>query len=230
MRLRNLTLLAAAFMLAACGGEKKAPDEDVVDEVVSDTVASAPSMTTVAVNHAVSDFAAWHAMYKEKSNVDARVGVLQSVDDPNMVHVAEMTESHESAMARMGSEEFKAMMADAGIVGEPEVSYLNMKYMNKEAAELKPGDYVAAIKHQVSDYAVWREKFDADNDNRLAAGLVCRGLGTIEGNDNMVFIVLGVADLEKCKGMLSDPKMMEVMREAGVMGEPEVSYWVVPTT
>ena len=232
MQFKKLLMLAAVAMLAACGGAGDAPVEEAaaVEEAPMEEVADAASevMTIVAVDHEVSDYAAFKAAYNEKSDPESRLSVLQGTDNPNMVHVAEFTASHEEAMARFSSEEMMTAMAEAGVIGEPEVHYLNMVYLNKEAAELAPGNYVASITHEVSDYDSWRVAFDADNDNRMAAGLECRGLGRVEGNENMIVVVLGVNDLEACKAMLADPAMMEKMQEAGVTGEPTVKYWVVP--
>jgi hypothetical protein len=228
MKLKNLLLIGVAIVFASCGGEKKDSSEnDTVGD--ADTLTEEPTAPTIlAVNHQVTDFGVWHAAYLEKSKEDSRIGVLQSIDDPNMVHVAEKSKSHEAVMERMGSEEMKATMAEAGVVGEPEVTLENVRYMNESPAELKAGDHVAIIRHEVKDYDAWKVHFDADNDNRVKAGMECRALLTVEGNDNMVVLVFGVKDLEACQGMLADPKMAEVMAEAGVMGEPSVSYWVVP--
>jgi hypothetical protein len=78
----------------------------------------------LAVQHSVRDYDAWKAGYDSmpptsQGALFARVN--RSVDDPNVVAVVSGFATVDDAHAFMGSEDLKAKMAEAGVLGEPRV-------------------------------------------------------------------------------------------------------------
>jgi len=67
----------------------------------------------------------------------------------------------------------------------------------------------------------WKPLFDADEENRKGAGLSTIGVYRQAGEENNVLVVLE-GDAEPMKNMLASPELGEKMKEAGVLGLPEV--------
>lgn len=84
----------------------------------------------IMIKHKVKDFDAWLKVYdnegmeKRKSFGIVDRALARGMDDPNMVYIVFAITDWDKANARMGSEELKKIMTDAGVEGEPVV----MKY------------------------------------------------------------------------------------------------------
>lgn len=83
-------------------------------------------MVTLLVRHQVKDFKAWHEAFLGFADLNARYGAsnpqaFHSVEDPNDVTVKQDLESVEAAQKLLASEEIKAAMSQAGVVGPPTV-------------------------------------------------------------------------------------------------------------
>ena len=87
-------------------------------------------MTTILVRHKVSDFAKWQAGFYAADALHSKAGVkhaqvLRGVDDPNEVIVLTEFESVDRARAFAQLEELRKTMHDAGVVGQPDVVFLD---------------------------------------------------------------------------------------------------------
>jgi len=82
-------------------------------------------MAVYVVNHKVENFDAWKKVYDEFQPVVVKAGikdhfVLQSTDDKN--HVTVIGEgSLDAVRAFLSSNDLKAAMGDAGVVGKPDI-------------------------------------------------------------------------------------------------------------
>lgn len=87
-------------------------------------------MGMIVVHHKVKDFAAWkqsfdgHAPVRKAAGL-TRAHVLQAVDDPNAVTVLLDFTDADKAKAFGKSDELKARMKSAGVIGKPEIHLLN---------------------------------------------------------------------------------------------------------
>ncbi len=87
-------------------------------------------MGMIVVHHKVKDFAAWKLAFDEHAAVRKTAGlskahVLQAVDDPNAVTVLLDFTDAAKAKAFGTSDELKARMKSAGVIGKPEIHILN---------------------------------------------------------------------------------------------------------
>ncbi len=222
-------MLFAAIALTSCGGTKEQIEEvpETLEEVVlkEETIEPAyDGKTFILVAAEVEDFSKWEAVYLEKSDSAARIGYSTNVENEAMVGVVEFTKSHDVARTKFASERMRASMAEAGVRSAPKKVFLNTVWMNEEKV---PGAYHVGITHEVVDFDKWKVAFDADRGNRIKGGLNDLCVATAEGNDNMVTIILSTDNIEVCKSMFADPKVAEVMQDAGVIGTPKTSYWKV---
>jgi quinol monooxygenase YgiN len=86
-------------------------------------------MVHVLVRHKVSDFTRWKELFDSALNARMHAGELgfrlfQSVTDPRDVTLLLDWDSVEHARQFMGSDDLKTKMQAAGVVGTPEVQYL----------------------------------------------------------------------------------------------------------
>ncbi|MEQ9105544.1 MAG: hypothetical protein RIE53_12710 [Rhodothermales bacterium] len=89
----------------------------------------------------------------------------------------------------------------------------------EEAPEAVTDQVRLLVAHEVDDYAVWRERFNAQVDARLDAGVEDELVMQAEDNPNLVFVLLTVRDREAATAFLTDPETARSMEFAGVTGE-----------
>ena len=225
----NLILLGfLTFSLFSCGGsEEKTEEVNINLEEATEEIAEEPDYdkkTFVFVTADVVDFTKWEKVYLEKSDKTARMGYSVNVDKESTIGVAEFTNGHDAAREKFADQDMKIAMMEAGVISIPQMTFLNTVWMTTDQPK---GAYRIAVKHEISDMAQWRTAFDADKVNREKAGMFDICIASDESNDNLITVVIGTDDLEACKAVMKDPKVGEMMKKAGVVGEPEKSYWKV---
>ncbi len=234
----NTFLFAAAIfaLLTSCGGGKYSEEADSEDEATTEAAEDASAgesegesaysqETAYGITHSVTNYEEWYKVYAETSDPEGRLGIVVSMDDPQVVTVFEWSKSHEAAQEWLNSEELKEAMGRAGVSSEPEVTYYDMKYMN-------PGEntdpYRLAVNHEVEDFDTWKSHFDEDSERRAEAGLTLLGMATSPDNPNMVYIMFATSDVERAQEFMNNPELKAVMEEAGVISEPQATVWKVP--
>jgi hypothetical protein len=84
---------------------------------------------------------------------------------------------------------------------------------------------IVTIKHTVADYDKWKIGYDADEPNRRAAGAtsvtLTRAPASADGSTDIVAFIQ-FPDVAAAAGFLDNPGLAEAMKEAGVIGTPEV--------
>ena len=80
------------------------------------------------------------------------------------------------------------------------------------------------IHHKVANYAKWRPVFNADKPDQKAAGLTDPRVYQAVGDPNDLTITFDMADPARAKAFATAPKLKLVMKNAGVIGKPEISY------
>jgi hypothetical protein len=78
------------------------------------------------------------------------------------------------------------------------------------------------ITHEVKDFAIWKNGFDAHETARAAGMVQIIGIYQDIEKPSMVTVIAQFPSLEAVKGFLGDPGMQATMKEAGVIGMPEV--------
>ena len=82
--------------------------------------------------------------------------------------------------------------------------------------------YVIVI-HKIADYARWKPIFDADGANRQAGGSKGGQLFR-SGDDPNEVVMLFEWDLEQARQYSQREEVRAKMREAGVLGSPDVYF------
>ena len=87
-------------------------------------------MAVMLVQHKVKDFAEWKKVFDSavgmrKSSGELSVQVLRDASDPNSLTLVNKWDSLENAQKFAHSPELQAAMEKAGVMGAPNVSFLN---------------------------------------------------------------------------------------------------------
>lgn len=79
------------------------------------------------------------------------------------------------------------------------------------------------VRHTVADYEKWRPFFDGDLNRRKAAGATGDEKVYCDANNpNIVTTLMAWDSKENAQKFAADPKLAEVMKQAGVIGQPEL--------
>ena len=84
--------------------------------------------------------------------------------------------------------------------------------------------FTTIVQHDVQDFATWKQGFDAHHAARGAAGVTHHTIGQLEGKPNTVVLVADWTSRAAFEAMFQNPEFMKVMKEAGVIGEPQVTF------
>jgi quinol monooxygenase YgiN len=98
-------------------------------------------MVHMIIRHKVADYSRWKEAFDAHLNTRKAAGetdyrVLQSVDDPREVTIFLDWDSLEHARRFAGSEDLKQAMQRAGVVGDPDVRFLeDARTVHRSAAD-----------------------------------------------------------------------------------------------
>ncbi|MCH7515141.1 MAG: hypothetical protein IH947_14545 [Bacteroidetes bacterium] len=81
-----------------------------------------------------------------------------------------------------------------------------------------------AINHDIEDWETWKAAFDAHEPNRMENDMEVSALFRSVENENNVWVVLRTKDHESAAAFASSEDLKTVMKENGVLGEPEFVY------
>jgi len=160
-KLRNLLFtIACGLFLASCRGGAQTESSSEEGDARTETVEASNEMAEskysgkigVSVMHKVNDVAAWIEVYERVSDPDARIGYRVSKDDPNLLIIYELTESHDAAREQFTSEDLENSMTEAGVVGDIQITYVDIKDVDEEDAKT----YLLGLAHEVEDDNAWK--------------------------------------------------------------------------
>ena len=84
---------------------------------------------------------------------------------------------------------------------------------------------VVIIKHKVSNFSKWKMAYDEHDSARRANGLTSYTMGRgLKNDSNTVVIVLKSDNIIKAKEFSSSSDLKDIMKKAGVIGMPVISY------
>lgn len=79
------------------------------------------------------------------------------------------------------------------------------------------------VNSEVKNYSDWRKVYDADEENRLKAGLHITGVYQSVNNPNKVTLIGEAASVEAITSFMTSPKLKAAMELGGVIGMPDVT-------
>ena len=87
-------------------------------------------MKYILVQHTVEDYNKWRSIFDEQKNIRKTAGckgesVFQNADNPNQITILLKWDSLKNARAFTGSNELREAMQRAGVLGPPDVYFLD---------------------------------------------------------------------------------------------------------
>lgn len=222
--------VGSLFFVASCnsGEDKKSDDAPKAD--TSATVKSEPNtkpFNLLVIKHQVKDFAQWLPGYEGHDTARVRFGLHNYVigrgaDDSNMVLVACIMDDANKAKEFAALPDLKAAMEKGGVIGKPDLQYLEVQYMDTTRTTVTAR---VRVTHKVKDYDAWKKEFDSHKQTRMDAGLQDRAIGCEVGNKNLVTVVFQINDMQKAKEFMNSKDLKDKMAAAGVEGPPTIWYY-----
>lgn len=80
------------------------------------------------------------------------------------------------------------------------------------------------VRHKVRDFAKWKRAYDGHAPVRRKAALRQKALLRGVRNPKDVLLLFQAGNLKKAKAFSSSRQLRKVMKEAGVVGKPEISF------
>ena len=180
----------------------------------------------VVVTHEVEDYSAWKVAFDRHAPARRNAGIIaahvnQDAENPNQVSVYMAGTDAGKLSAFLGNLDLMATMRDAGVKGPPHIVDIT------PVEDLTVKDRPLAgliIRHEVRDYATWKRGFDRHAEARARAGVIGHAVNRSVRNPNVVVIYLQAESLEALRAFAATPDLKEVMKAAGVLGAPDLSF------
>jgi quinol monooxygenase YgiN len=93
-----------------------------------------------------------------------------------------------------------------------------------------PPPFGAMIIHKVKDYEAWKTGFEAGAEARKQASFAGHTVMRGVDDQNLVLIWSPFSDSEKAKAFMADKSLKDKMKQAGVIGKPQVQLASVVST
>jgi hypothetical protein len=185
-----------------------------------------PATAAVLVTHAVENYETWKRAFDGHAAARRNAGIVathinRSADNPNLLGVYMAATDAAKLDAFLSSTDLKETMKGAGVKGPPQLA----KITPVEDLTVKERPLPAVIvRHEVSDYAAWKRGFDGHADARARAGIVGHAVNVSAENPNVVVAYLQAESLDALRAFASTPDLKEVMKAAGVIGAPDITF------
>ena len=80
------------------------------------------------------------------------------------------------------------------------------------------------VRHDVSDFEQWKKAYNDFDAERKSMGVTNDGVFQTEGNPNDVTVFHEFETMQAAKAFASSPRLLEIMKNAGVAGAPNIWY------
>ena len=78
------------------------------------------------------------------------------------------------------------------------------------------------VRHKVADFSKWKEIFDSHAAAQQEAGLWVEKVLRNMDDENEVFLLFQVKDIEKAQGFVNSPLVPEAQQQSGVVDKPDI--------
>ena len=79
------------------------------------------------------------------------------------------------------------------------------------------------VDYEVKDFGIWKQKFDSNSDVRKEAGVKASAFKKTD-DQKTVYVIGEAPSKEILEEMFSNPKFIELMKNAGVITKPNVVF------
>ena len=221
-----LLCMAMPLLFISCNNEGEKTESTTggttaaAPEKVS-TIVTTPQLMMM-VKHKVKDYAAFKTVYDDHDSVRRANGLYsyvlgRGIDDSMMVMVALRTDNLEKAKAFSKDAVLKTAMQKAGVVGAPEMSFINVVWQDTVNVGAIPR-VIASF--TIKDWDTWKKSFEESKQERIDNGVVDRQYGH-DADDNLkISLVTALTDDSKARAYWSSDVLKKRRETAGLTTEP----------
>lgn len=237
----TLSLLLAGVGCASSGsGEKKEAMADNKEAMADKKEAMADEegapekhgmgqTGSMIVKQTVGDFDAWKQQFDAHADPRKGMGVVwhsvsRANEDENVVITHFVGKDLTKMREFTESEGFKKAMESAGVTGEPTVWLANDVAIESPREQVEAATASMIVKHEVEDFAKWKEAFDGAKAGRSKSGIVGGSVSRNADDPNVVIVHMMGSDLEAMKAYATSDRFKQAMEASGVKGEPEIWF------
>lgn len=221
-----LLCMALPLFFISCNNE-----ETKTEPANGDTTAAAPEtvntiVTTptlmMMVRHKVKDYATFKTVYDGHDSVRRANGLYSYVlgrgmEDSMMVMVALKADNLEKAKAFSKDAVLKTAMQKAGVVGAPEISFINVVWQDTVNVGSIPR-VIASF--TIKDWDAWKKSFEESKQERIDNGVVDRQYGHDADDNHKISLVTALTDETKARAYWSSDVLKKRREAAGLTTEP----------
>jgi quinol monooxygenase YgiN len=177
----------------------------------------------------VEDFSAWKRGFDESAAGLREAGirfvtVSRDRDDERRAIVHAVSRDLAALRAYASSDAMKAAMAGSGVVGEPEIWFVENVEIASPRAEVEGPLAGAVARFEVADFDEWKQRFDDAADARAEAGVVAHGVHRVPGDPRAVVVHYIGTDSERLEEIVGSPEAERAAKEAGQTGPAETWF------
>lgn len=225
------------FVFTSCNSgsnsSQSAADKDSTMADTSTTMAAPTSTPSAAlgnvlvIKHKVANYDKWKVAYDSDDSDRMANGlhnfvIGRGMDDPNMILVVLKMDDVNKAKAFSTSQELMNKMKKGGVMGKPEISFINVVMNDTTKIDTK-ARLMATDK--VKDWDVWKKVFDSHKQARIDAGLIDRGVGYSTDDNHQISLVFAVTDKKKADDFSKSKDLKEKRDAAGAIGPQTFFYY-----
>ncbi len=178
------------------------------------------------ISYRVADFDAWKAVFdsNEENRIDhGFVGhhINRAEDDPNALAVYLAASDIDRARAFAGSDELKALMAQAGVLSAPEQTWVTPL---RESIVWDRELPAMILSHRVEDVDDWLEGYDTADEMQRSGGIIGHAANQSNDDPSLVIVYHQAESFDTLRSFLRSDDLRAAMKEAGATSEPEVTF------
>jgi hypothetical protein len=222
-----LLCMAMPLLFISCNneGKKTEPPHGDTNTVVTEevnTIVTTPQLMGM-IKHKVKDYAAWKVVYDSDDSARLASGLHSYVlgrgaDDSMTVLVAMKVDNLDKAKAYTKDPSLKSKMQKAGVVGAPEISFINVLWQDT----VNVGSIPRVItSFTVKDFDVAKKGFEEGRQERMDNGIVDRQYGHDADDNKKVSMVTALTDVEKAKAYWSSDAIKKRIEAGGLTTQPQ---------
>lgn len=221
-----LVFMTMSLFFASCGGGDKKTTETATGDSTTpaatvNTIVTTPQLMMM-VRHKVKDYATFKTVYDNHDSVRRANGVHsyvigRGVDDSMMVLVAVKADNLEKAKAFSNDAALKTAMQKAGMIGAPEISFINALWYDTANVGTIPR---VITTFTIKDWDTWKKSFEESKQERMDNGIVDRQYGHVADDNKKVSLVTALTDVAKAKAYWGSDALKKRREAAGLTTEP----------
>lgn len=225
-----ILVFTVAFLSCKNNKTEKAEPEKAMPKDTATAVAVFEPYKVIVIKHKVADYEKWRMGYDAHDSVRKAYGIThfvvgRGIDNPNMIVIIDKFSDVQKAKDFSMLPNLKDAMKKAGVTGKPEFSYYDV--IRNDTTKIDQKDRLM-VTHKVKDFDAWLKVYDAEGTaKRMEEGFIDRGLARSIDDPNIVAIVFAVTDMKKAKASITSEAKKKLMKDAGVVGAPEMFFYKI---